>query len=191
MTKSHSKKSSRKAERKGTTATQRIKLLLYGCLSGDGRSHPCTGWPGHALSLEWTSQGWISETWSCSFLPLSTVSMKTKNSKRTQKPKPKSERIILHYSNYGKNTCPSYAQAVWKNSCLLSYPNSIHTVFSQRKLKLLPKVLQLKSLGMWIWAWEVWLAVLLSLQLQLWAKLIHLFCKNKIGGTTDPISPQK
>lgn len=81
---------------------QRRKLLLYSCLSGDGRSHPCAGWPGHMLSLEWTWQGWISETWPCSFLPWSTVPMKTKDSKQTQKPKPKSEHIRLHYSNCGK-----------------------------------------------------------------------------------------
>lgn len=110
---------------------------------------------------------------------LSTVSMKTKDSKRTQKLKPKSEHIRLHYSNCGKNTCLSHAQAVWNNSWLLPSPNNVHTVLRQRELKLLPTVLQLKSLGMWIWAWEVWLAVLLSLQPQLWVKLIHLLCKNK------------
>lgn len=47
--------------------------------------------------------------------------MKTKDSKQTEKPKPKSEHIRLHYSNCGKNTCPSHAQAVWKNIPLSNY----------------------------------------------------------------------
>lgn len=113
------------------------KLLLYCSLSGNGRCHPCEVWPGQAVSLECTSKGGINETGPCCFYLCLLFPWRLRRTTELGNPNPRVSTTDSTMANLAK----TQAQALWKNS--------IRTVFSQRKLKSLPKALQLKSPSMW------------------------------------------
>lgn len=129
---------------------------------------------GRCTSVTWGLPPDLSGTHFARLSPCLLFPTKTKENLRNPNPRV-STSDSTHYSKQDINICQKGTRALWRTAGYYHYLTG-NTVFCQRKLKLLPKALQLKSLRMWVW---IMTTALLSRQPHLWAKLLHLFWKTK------------